>query len=376
MKILNVVENLDKGAVENWLVQTFIESQSLYPQWEWTFYCILNKKGRLDELVLTHGGKIIYSPFTISNKIKFLLSLRHVLKKNKYDIIHSHHDYLSGFYGLSTIGIPFKKKLLHIHNTDEVIPVGNNFLKKILLPIFGYLALAFNDVVIGVSKHTLDVFLNGKKKFCKKSDVLYCGVNFTSFLKPVDKNFLKKELDIPLDAKIILFVGRMNELKNPSFIIDILNYILLEKPNTYAIFIGEGGEKEKIIQKAEINKTEKFIRLLGWRNDVQAIMQSADVFIFPRLEHPKEALGLVIVEAQAAGLPLVISRAIVEDAIIIKNLAFYTPLDNNAQEWANTILYVLSRGTIISRESAYKLMSESKFDLRNATLNLIKLYTS
>lgn len=81
MKILNVVENLDKGAVENWLVQTFIESQSLYPQWEWTFYCILNKKGRLDELVLTHGGKIIYSPFTISNKIKFLLSLRHVLKK-------------------------------------------------------------------------------------------------------------------------------------------------------------------------------------------------------------------------------------------------------------------------------------------------------
>ena len=51
MKIIHIVENLDKGAVENWLVNIFIESRKTRPGWEWTFYCILGKEGRLDEKV-------------------------------------------------------------------------------------------------------------------------------------------------------------------------------------------------------------------------------------------------------------------------------------------------------------------------------------
>ena len=62
-------------------------------------------------------------------------------------------------------------------------------------------------------------------------------------------------------------------------------------------------------------------------------MKSANVFVFPRLEYPREGLGLVVVEAQAAGLPLVISNAIVKDAIVIPELAHYVKLDNNPAEW-------------------------------------------
>ena len=60
LKIIHIVENLDKGAVENWLVKTFIESRKMYPNWQWTFYCILGKEGRLDEKVKAAGGEIIY----------------------------------------------------------------------------------------------------------------------------------------------------------------------------------------------------------------------------------------------------------------------------------------------------------------------------
>ena len=92
MKIIHIVENLDKGAVENWLVNIFLESRKIRPDWEWTFYCILGKPGRLDENVRNAGARIIYSPVTVSNKLSFLKYLRIELKRGGYDILHAHHD--------------------------------------------------------------------------------------------------------------------------------------------------------------------------------------------------------------------------------------------------------------------------------------------
>ena len=143
MKLIHIVENLDKGAVENWLVTTFLESKKIRPDIEWHFYCILNKKGRLDDLVVQNGGKVFYTPCPLSSKLKFLIGLRRVLKNNKYDVIHCHHDYLSGFYLLSTIGINIKRKIIHIHNTDKALPVVNKYLHFFFIKIISFNMLFF-----------------------------------------------------------------------------------------------------------------------------------------------------------------------------------------------------------------------------------------
>ena len=59
MKLLHIVENLDKGAVENWLVNVFLEIKKTRHDWKWTFFCILGRPGRLDKKVLEAGGEII-----------------------------------------------------------------------------------------------------------------------------------------------------------------------------------------------------------------------------------------------------------------------------------------------------------------------------
>src|SRR5687768_6841150 len=119
LKIIHIVENLDKGAVENWLVNIFFETRKIKPDWHWTFYCILGREGRLDQKVRNAGGEIIYSPVSVSRKLAFLRNLRKVLIAGGYDIIHSHHDYLSGYYLTATAGIKFRKRVLQIHNTDK-----------------------------------------------------------------------------------------------------------------------------------------------------------------------------------------------------------------------------------------------------------------
>src|SRR5690349_1118654 len=205
MKIIHIVENLDKGAVENWLVNVFVESRKIKPDWEWTFYCILGREGRLDERVKNAGGKIIYSPVTVSNKLGFLKSLRAVLKKERYDILHAHHDYLSGFYMLASAGVKFKKRLLHIHNTDKALPVSNKILHNLLLGPFRRLALMLSDQIIGISQHTLADFANRKNVPDKKFIILYYGVDFSRFEMSVDKIAMREDFQLPAHSKMLLY---------------------------------------------------------------------------------------------------------------------------------------------------------------------------
>lgn len=371
MKIIHIVENLNKGAVENWLVNVFLESRKTQTNWEWTFYCILGKKGRLDEQVRAAGGNIIYAPCTVSNKVFFLKSLRKVLKEGCYDIIHSHHDYLSGFYLLATHGISFKKRILHIHNTDAALPVGNKLLHKLLLKPFRQLALYYSDLIVGISQNTLQQFIQNAILNKHKSTVLYYGIKMESFNKLIDSNEFKKTLYIPQDSCLLLFSGRMNREKNPIFVVEILHEILKKHTNYYALFVGEGEVLHDVISKAQQLKIENNIRCLGWRTDLSKIMLCSDVFVFPRIEYPKEGLGLVVVEAQTAGLPMALSYGIVPDAIEISELAHFISLQNNPAYWASTITNIKKT---INQLEAYKKMQQSKFALPIATQNLLKLY--
>lgn len=371
--VIHVVENLDKGAVENWLVNVFLESRKHYPDLKWTFFCILGKEGRLDEEVRRAGGEIIYSPYWISEKIKFLAYFRKVLKNGSYDILHVHHDYLSGFYLLASIGIKFRKRLLHIHNTDKWLPIGNAFARKLMLGPCRYAGTRLSDKIIGISRDTLDQFIQGASVDKTKTEVLYYGIDLHRFYtNGID---IRRELRLPENSKILLFAGRMNEFKNPAFVVDILNVLVETRDDVYAIFVGKGGEEESVMLKARQYKIEDRIRLMGWRSDIPNIMKSADVFVFPRVENPKEGLGLVVVEAQAAGLPMILSYGIVEDAIVIPELASYLSLDKGWRVWANKINEVLCSGKPVAATEALNRMEVSCFSLPVATKNLVSLYS-
>lgn len=371
MRILNIVENLDKGSVENWLVKVFLESRGSHPHWEWTFYCVLAKPGCLDTVVKEAGGKIIYSPAPLSNKFLFLRSLRAVLKSNRYDIIHSHHDYLSAFYFLASFGIRVCR-LVHIHNTDKALPIGNPVLHKLLLPVFRSIVLRYSDVVAGVSSVAVSDFFAGIYRRKRIAKVLYCGID-TSKFRLLPEVSIRRELNLSPDAKLLLFAGRMNELKNPTFIVEVLRIVLEYRNDVYALFIGEGHLKQEVMAKAKLLNIDHHIRVLGWRQDIAAVMMQADVFLFPRIEKPKEALGLVLIEAQAAGLPLIVSNAVIEDAIVVKELVSRLSLEDPAENWAKEVLNILERKPF-SKENSLEKIINSPFNINISAKNLIHLY--
>jgi glycosyltransferase involved in cell wall biosynthesis len=189
----------------------------------------------------------------------------------------------------------------------------------------------------------------------------------------LDPEKFRLELGFDAYAKILLFVGRLTDYKNPRFVVEILEHVANKDKNAAAVFAGAGDEAKSIIELAEQKSLSQRVRLLGFRDDVQNLMVNSDVLIWPSIEEPKEGLGLGIVEAQAAGLPILMSRSVPEEAIVVPELVEVLPLAAGALQWANAVAGILSRPRP-DREAAQNKVASSSFSMAAGVSSLVALY--
>ncbi len=103
--VFHIIESLNRGAVENWLVRTLKHAMRCGGQTDWTFYCTLGRPGALDDTALAAGARIVYSPVPLANKIAFIGALRKELIRVKPDVMHCHHDLVSAVYLVAATGL-------------------------------------------------------------------------------------------------------------------------------------------------------------------------------------------------------------------------------------------------------------------------------
>ena len=102
-------------------------------------------------------------------------------------------------------------------------------------------------------------------------------------------------------------------------------------------------------------------------------MVNSDVLIWPSLEEPKEGLGLGIIEAQAAGLPIVMSLSVPEEAIIVPELIQVLPLAAGADAWASAI-HSLDMRVMPTRSECLRWVESSSFGMHEGVTSLMALY--
>ena len=206
--------------------------------------------------------------------------------------------------------------------------------------------------------------------------VIHCGIDLLPFRGNTNNthNF-RKSLDIPDDADIMLFVGRMTEYKNPCFVLDVLEQLLLNQNNVYAVFVGVGPLENDVSIMADKKSVTDRVRVLGWKNNVPQIMRSCNLLIWPGVEDPMEGLGLGVIEAQAAGLKVVMSLNVPIEAIIISEMVNVVPLSSGAKVWADTITDILRHSSLDSQEALQRI-EESSFSISESALNIKLLHNS
>lgn len=160
------------------------------------------------------------------------------------------------------------------------------------------------------------------------------GINFEKYINTeMSKTLIRETIGIPKDAFVIGHIGRFHSSKNHSFLIQVFREVRKKDPNAFLLLIGNGEGKEKIETQIRTLKLSDHVKILSNRSDVPELLNSMDVFLFPS---KFEGFGIVMIEAQLAGLKCVASLNVPE-ATYVSNRVIALSLEESMDKWVQAI---------------------------------------
>lgn len=198
-------------------------------------------------------------------------------------------------------------------------------------------------------------------------NVINNGIEYNKFkFNPSIREAKRNELDLKSN-KIIGHIANYTKPKNHRFILEFFKELYM-RDNTYKIIFIGYGIKENLIGEVRKMGIEEGVLFLGSRSDVNELLQAIDIFILPSLH---EGLGIVLIEAQAAGLQCYASNRIPQEAKISDNLKFLSIEGKDAiHRWVNEILDVRE----YTRRDMYKEIVKYGYDISITANKLEKFY--
>lgn len=270
------------------------------------------------------------------------------------DVLFCNIDVLK--YG-KKYGIP--KRILHAHNSQALGSKSRIIRHNIIKHFVKYYATDFWACSDLAAKWSFE------KSDYLRSVVITNAIDTSIYKFDASvRSRVRRELDIN-DEYIIGNIGRMDYQKNQLFLLNIFKKITEIDNNCLLLIIGTGADEKKLKKVTSDLQIEDKVRFLGIRKDVPALLQAMDVFVLPS---KFEGLGIVAIEAEAAGLPCVFSDTIPE----ITNLTpanEYISLDDDPSRWVNAILKYQNR----TREEFSSYVIQGGFDIRNEAIKVRNL---
>ena len=275
------------------------------------------------------GGRVIEVP-PYQKIEKYIKTLKKVFKENNYKIVHSHLNTLSVFplYAAKRAGVPVR--IAHNHSTAGKGEHKKNVLKYMLRPF----ARLYPTHLAACSEYAGD-WLFGKGAVERGEVTVFnnaIDLDKFRFNKEV-RDSVRKELGVE-ESFVVGHVGRFCYQKNHEFLIDIFDEIHKRRKDSVLLLIGEGGLTADVKKQVAEKGLKDCVRFLGNRTDVNRLYQAMDVFVLPSRY---EGLPVVGVEAQAAGLPCILSDAMTSETVMQKTTRVLS-LAQNAGEWCEAVM--------------------------------------
>lgn len=185
---------------------------------------------------------------------------------------------------------------------------------------------------------------------------------------------MRKELGVE-NGLVVGSVTSMKAVKNPLFLIDVFRKFLVQRSDAVLVVVGDGEMAEEFRSGAERLLPKGSYRLLGKRSDVPALLQAFDAFL---LTSHKEGLSIATVEAQAAGLPCLVSDGVPQEAAAVPGLVCRLPLADGPQAWADELAALCAAGrSPEARRGGARHVEAAGYSLRSpqVVLRMIQSHT-
>lgn len=376
MKILFVTQSLGKGGAERLVLDM---AHALVKQDETIRVKILPLSPLNEYQDLSNGLdiEVCSSKVELSITGKSLIDItdfERIVDEFQPDVIHS-HTYVAELVSREHIrpGIAY---FTHVHNDfPEFDPLSfSTFFNKHRLAryyerlrIFGRYSQA-NNQFITISS-SIDQHLKGQLsiKWFKNIHKILNGINSEKFKSVI--NHPKADETIQL-----ISVGRFFPVKNQIYLIMMIQSLIRKNSdlNFHLHLIGDGPEKEKLVDLVESLELENYVTFHGIINDVENKLASSHVYVHAAISEP---FGLVIAEALSASLPVIcLNSGGPADIIDHEKNGFLLPLETSPLDFAETIL------RLVQDPDRYHSMAENaqkkgaQLDIKNCIADLLRLY--
>ena len=342
IRVLHVIRLMNRGGAEAMIMNLY----RCIDRTQVVFDLVENsdEPAEFDDEIISLGGRVYRCPhYDGINHFKYRRWWENFFSvhANEYRIIHGHLGstaaiYLSiaKKYGLFTIA--------HSHTSGTDLS-----LRGLLYSIYSYRTRFIADQLFACSEAA------GRDEYGRNADflVLRNAIDTEEFQYSTDVSQRIKR-SMGLEGKTVIgHVGRLVKPKNHEFLLDIFKELLNQRPNSVLLLVGDGELRSSIEAKASTLGIRESIVFTGTRSDVADLLQAMDIFVFPSLY---EGLPVTLVEAQATGLPCVISDKVPSESMLAEGLVTVMRLHDSAAEWAEHILSRLGSTTRCSRTEDIK----------------------
>lgn len=320
---------------------------------QFDFLNVYNEKIACQDEIENLGGHIYYLDMSRHDGIfKYYARINNFFKTESanFDIVHCNYQSLINIdilryakkYGVVV-------RIAHAHNSGY--GTSPSLLQKLIIfsnrLLLGRYATSFFACS---SMAGLWMFHN------RKSVIIPNAIDTKKFAYNIEvRNRIRTQMSLS-DQLVITFVGRLDPQKNPFFLIDIFKSINKLNPNSKLLIVGDGYLRKDLEEKVEVFNLQDDVLFLGTKKNVDEILQASDIFLLPS---KFEGLGIVLVEAQTAGLPCYTSDSVVPPEVNITGLVHFLSLNNKPEDWSKFILDTCDNP---NRKDMQRLVSESGYD--------------
>jgi glycosyltransferase involved in cell wall biosynthesis len=378
LKVLHIVDTLGMGGAETWLMEVlrlWHREGSDRPQMD--FLATSGNEGIFDDEARALGARIFYLRYGRSNVISFARGLRQILKRGEYSAMHDHQGYASGWHFVMGAGLLPPVRVTHIHSALNPVEAG-----RFISHLGKCFVRRYSTDITGTSEQVISEYGFDSPSFAHIPRLaLYCGFNPSRFLgdRSVARASLCHELGWPENAKIVLCVGRIDPTAD-------VGHPRNEKNSGFAVSVGiECGRRDADVRMALAGERsfavpvleqriaaaglEGRIQFVGIRKDIERLMLASDVLLFPS---QAEGLGMVAVEAQAAGLPVVASSNVPVECVVVPELVRFKDVRAGEAAWADELLQQAGRPRDILGPN--RRVATSAFSIESSSGELLRLY--
>ena len=287
-------------------------------------------------------------------------------REHSYDVVHIHSSSIAAIAVLSAAakraGTP--KVIVHSHSTGK----ADSFEHKLFRFLASRSMRAHVDVYCACSVDAAR--WKFAPKYAEKAHIIQNGIDVESFrFNQNTRSAIRDSLGIPADAFVVGHVGRLCQLKNQAFLIDVFSGIAAADTSAYLLLLGDGEDGEKLRRTVSEKKLDDRVIFTGNVGNVNEYMSAMDVFAFPS---EYEGLGIVAIEAQCAGLPVVASTGVPAEIKLTDSVSFLPVTDGGDSRAA--WVQALEECRSVPRRDKTDAVRDAGYDIRSTVATLKDLY--